>query len=674
MLTLFETYKLILESKATEQQSLKILNDAEIPDADQVLEKLKAIDESNNQKNLPFMATIFIWSRNRYNIINNMKPVFKKYEELLKNNKIKPMQLIQNQIVIGDKPYNNFLEMSEYIDAEYDEYEYKQKRKNEVYQKYENEDVPLLSSNGIDVYDGNEVGKCIKYTQGLLTGRSYSFCIGQPANSMYHSYRSDKASTFYFIVDRNKFKTNSDGSVNLDDPLHIVVYDVTMYGIELTDADNRTGNISEYGKDVQGYISYLKSNGINVDKLKNKEFTPEEEEEEELIGETNDSLEWFMKLRYEMKSKYIGRGHRLTDEQFNSILSKKDLIKQYVNTGISIPYYQYKKIAQIPSLFTSYMRARNTATQNGDDLEYYEMNDEQLEELGEIKMEVLKITEFPDFIYKAKNITYLNLRTTNIVEIPTDIEKLQNLKTFNLTRSQVKILPETIGNLKNLNYLNLGYNKITTLPESIGDLNNLKEIYIDHNELTTLPESFGNLQNLEKIYLVSNQLTTLPKNFRNLQNLRSLILEGNQFTTLPDAIIYLQNLDFLQLLRNQITTLPESFGNLQNLDTLNLEYNQLTTLPESFGNLKKLRSLYLRKNQLTTLPESFGNLENLEVLYLEYNQLTTFPESIKNLKKLRYLDILGNNFSNEYINKLKTEILPNCKIEYVPIAWRNSDK
>jgi hypothetical protein len=38
------------------------------------------------------------------------------------------------------------------------------------------------------------------------------------------------------------------------------------------------------------------------------------------------------------------------------------------------------------------------------------------------------------------------------------------------------------------------------------------------------------------------------------------------------------------------------------------------------------------------------------------------------------LDILGNNFSNEYINKLKTEILPNCKIEYVPIAWRDSDK
>ena len=157
---------------------------------------------------------------------------------------------------------------------------------------------------------------------GGLTGRGYSFCIGQPGNTMYKSYRDSGVSTFYFIVDRNRFEKNEDGSVNLDDPLHIVVFDVKRDGIELTDANNTTGRIAEYDEDVDGYVDYLKSKGVPVNKLVNRPKTDQERKEDELLGQPNSSLEWFKKLPIEYKSSYIGRGHALTDEQFDYLMGK----------------------------------------------------------------------------------------------------------------------------------------------------------------------------------------------------------------------------------------------------------------------------------------------------------------------------------------------------------------
>jgi hypothetical protein len=71
----------------------------------------------------------------------------------------------------------------------------------------------------------------------------------------------------------------------LSDPLHIVVLDNTKHGIELTDANNSTGTIaSPYGDDVNKYLQYLSSRGVPVADLVNKSRTPQEAEEEELLG------------------------------------------------------------------------------------------------------------------------------------------------------------------------------------------------------------------------------------------------------------------------------------------------------------------------------------------------------------------------------------------------------
>lgn len=306
---------LLSESKATESQAINILKTKGVTSPEETLNNLKQVDNSKNQINLPAMAFLLTANVN----LNDLKSVFDEYNELKEKNRIKPIRLTKNGLIIGNETFNDFLKFAEYIHGETNKYA-KPTNSGSVANDFEAEDTPIWSGNNIDIYDGTDVGKCIKYSQGALTGKSYSFCIGQPGNTMYQSYRDTKESSFYFIIDRNKFKSDGKGNVDLSDPLHIVVFDNTKYGVELTDANNTTGRIAEFGENANKYLDYLNSKGVPVDKLINKPKTPEEEKEEKLLGKRNTDLEWFVNLPYEYKSKYIGRGHALTDAQFDYLI------------------------------------------------------------------------------------------------------------------------------------------------------------------------------------------------------------------------------------------------------------------------------------------------------------------------------------------------------------------
>lgn len=304
------------ESRRTEEDALRILSG--VDNAVGIVDQFKQGDESKDQKNLGIMA--FLYKTFNYTDIKQIVVDVNDYQKLLDDNRVKPIQVSGNVIKIGDKQFTNYLSFAQYIHGE------KNKYGQISGHNYNLEDIksnmkPMWSGNGIDIYEGDGVGKCIAYTIGGLTGRGYSFCIGQPGNTMYQSYRDDKTSSFYFIVDRNRFVTNDDGSVNLDDPLHIVVFDNTQYGIELTDANNTTGTIAEYGDDVDEYVDYLRSMGVPIDKLINKPKTDQEREEHAKLGQQNTDLQWFMDLSADEKSKYIGRGHQLTNDQFDYLIA-----------------------------------------------------------------------------------------------------------------------------------------------------------------------------------------------------------------------------------------------------------------------------------------------------------------------------------------------------------------
>ena len=310
-------YFTLFESKRTEQEGLNILKSKGIENSEEVLAKIKSLDSSDNQINIPAFAALYV----NFNItgtdLNNINVAFEIYNELLKRKRITPYSLVDKgtKLKIGDRTFDTnpdgFIKFREYVDSKkpHDT----APTKKGVVSVTETDDKPIWSGNNIDIYDANDIVKCIKYTQGALTGQRYNFCIGQyGSGNMFNSYRDTKTSTFYYIIDKNR---------EVSDPLHIVVFDHTQYGVELTDSSNSTGHIAEFGDDPQKYIAYLESKGVPVEELLiNMPKTEQEIEEDKLLRGKNDDLDWFIRLPIELKSKYVGRGHLLTDAQFDYLL------------------------------------------------------------------------------------------------------------------------------------------------------------------------------------------------------------------------------------------------------------------------------------------------------------------------------------------------------------------
>lgn len=234
-------------------------------------------------------------------------------------------------------PYDNYNDWINAINNKSSESQETQEKKIQQKTKIDASDLSdqelIASSNDgkIKVYKANAVDKCI------MLGRGKSFCISQPGNSNYAGYRSDpeRISTFYFVHDDlTKYKD-----------LSIVVVDATKKGIRITDGPNETAKTmadpytgKRISSDPELYFKYLRENGIDTNVFVNIGRTQEEQEEEIKFGKNNPDLNWFKNLSYEDKKKYLIRGHSLSDEQFNWLVTHKfeSLLKQYLTFGATL--------------------------------------------------------------------------------------------------------------------------------------------------------------------------------------------------------------------------------------------------------------------------------------------------------------------------------------------------
>ena len=213
-----------------------------------------------------------------------------------------------------DGDYKNYLHWTEIIHGK--KYEDKISKAPIPQGNLEDQELIEKSPDGkIKVYLANSVNQCI------ILGKGEKFCISQAGNTMFQSYRDTKVSTFYFVYDDTR-----------TDDLSRVVVDATRYGIELTDRKNQTGRTMQdpYSNEPKRIDSnpeldfkYLKEKGIKTSIFKNIPKTPEEKAEQKKLGEINEDLNWFKTLTPQEKSKYIGRGHLLSSEQFDYIFDNK---------------------------------------------------------------------------------------------------------------------------------------------------------------------------------------------------------------------------------------------------------------------------------------------------------------------------------------------------------------
>lgn len=340
----------LLESKQTEDLGKNILKGKGISenDIEKIVNNFKNGDTSQNQKNIPIMC--FFYDSNIS--INQIISEINDFNVLMDNKRITTENFGKKGLTIKyngtnggiiEKTYtsNDWLSFTELIHGQLEIFNRSREKSSEYevtkYDEEKSANLPIfMKGDKINVYEAKGKKDCINYTHSL-TNRSYTFCIGktEPTQNAYNSYRNTRSAKFYYIVDLNKMDKPND-------PLHMVVLQTNLLpskSITLTDANNSSGNIAEYGTDVDGYLKYLESKGIDTDEFEYSELTEIEKHTNRLVNQPIDDLKILLNLDnpsnqnykkpdLEIESdlenyylgQYIDRGHTLTDDQFNYFL------------------------------------------------------------------------------------------------------------------------------------------------------------------------------------------------------------------------------------------------------------------------------------------------------------------------------------------------------------------
>ena len=338
---------------------------------------------------------------------------------------------------------------------------------------------PQTQTKSLNIPDGTiTVIKANNVIDAIQLGSGTTWCISQPKNTMYQSYRSLKASTFYFVFDTTKPE---------GDPLRRVVVDVTRNGIELTDLENHTGYIKEFRNDYHAYMEYLKSKGVDIGQFKNDPYTKKEQEEYELLTNRAITLDDFISLGSRAKakniddvySKYIGFGNMLSSDQLKFLIENnaKRLVDQYLNTGNPI----HK--ADLPLLDNqqtrTYLRRRNMMydyykDQDGADQMLLYLKDDQF--IDEVFFENL-LKDGASKVFLLKKLAELNYKYNGYDSL---IDRLLN---ENLTQKELNNITRHLLYIGNIEILDKFFNLHPEQLQMLEDENLLlrRSIAANHN-------------------------------------------------------------------------------------------------------------------------------------------------------------------------------------------------
>jgi hypothetical protein len=358
------------------------------------------------------------------------------------------IKVSKNAIQINDDKFENALEFTEYIHANYPVLEVEKTQDNVV----SDEEIPLIANedNSIQIFEINNSNDGRR-----LVGNDTKWCIGYSGpNNMWQAYRDSHDASFFVVVDNNP-PTPEQRKVAVDFTGHNQVL--------LTDIPNRTGRTLSNGMDWDDYSKYLRSKGVNLGAtrenpetgeeeviLKNKPRTPEEIIQSAVFSEfsmlTKELLkEWqsglstvdssiFQKDFYEeyikpnvvqdyarsfvqfrnpdakyYTARWMSLGKNVNPEVVDLMMNSVggiDILSKYVNTGMKIEDQEiYEKIKSNKQLFSSYLRSRvNAVEQSPTNLTQQEFAD--LKEFGR----------------KDLFLAYINTGRANFTDIQNDPE------------------------------------------------------------------------------------------------------------------------------------------------------------------------------------------------------------------------------------------------------------
>ncbi|XP_060171488.1 receptor kinase-like protein Xa21 [Lycium barbarum] len=270
-------------------------------------------------------------------------------------------------------------------------------------------------------------------------------------------------------------------------------------------------------------------------------------------------------------------------------------------------------------------------------------------------------------------LSMLNL-SNNILSgnIPTEIGNLSQLVQLDLSHNQLSgsippsifinnslsgsfLVNEVKGPL-NLEVIDLSYNRIIgEIPSRLCQFSKLRTLVLSYNNLTgQIPRNIGCLNRLESFYVTQNAIGgTIPLSLTNISTLQFLGCVNNHIGgAIPQELGNLPKLKMLGFDFNNLTgEIPESIFNISSLEYIAFTDNDLSgRIPTSVGlQLPNLKGIFLADNQLEgEIPMYITNATKLIELELAYNFFTgTVPSNLGNLRQLEFLNLGGNQLTNE---------------------------
>lgn len=264
--------------------------------------------------------------------INPLQTIPGKVDFLKKNNLLQDTKILPNKNIWMDgKEFNSGDELTEHIND----------KLNQIYHNEFYKRIPERSTSAGSGYNSlfnNESVELFEVTsqKGCVTlGDGTSWCVSDPkiGPGYYEKYRTESdhgtksPGTFYYLNDKTR---------GPKDPLRRVMilvhedpYGEGNYEYSITDMDNSTGRISEFGKDALGYIKYLSSKGVPVELIKPKPYSPEELKDKS----AKLTSEKFHTLNPMEKIQAINQGVRISHLDLHYLKNVDYLINYYLNSG-----------------------------------------------------------------------------------------------------------------------------------------------------------------------------------------------------------------------------------------------------------------------------------------------------------------------------------------------------
>ncbi|XP_055379422.1 uncharacterized protein LOC129610755 isoform X2 [Condylostylus longicornis] len=295
------------------------------------------------------------------------------------------------------------------------------------------------------------------------------------------------------------------------------------------------------------------------------------------------------------------------------------------------------------------------------ELEQYPNNSQQNDiRIDAINFSNNKFTEFPYYLSKAEDFTFIDLTNNSIKRLkPNTLNGFKSLRTLFLSGNNFStwsdINPNTaFKNAKNLETLSLSNNPITSF-------SNVDEtLLIVSHSIVVLDLAYCRISKLAGEYMLSG-LTVLERLILNgnpLKLLTSLISDTLKVYDLSDcqiksvtsdALAYLPNLIHLNLSYNSGISLKNKNGEfLISTSVLTLDLSNCNLDVVETGGFRKLSTLIFNGNLLKKLnPSFFANNSYIEYLDLSRNSINHIDvKTFSNLPLLKKLDLSYNVISN----------------------------